>query len=105
MYSSYFENEMCSIDEKQSIDFFMIWLMSCFFVLTCTMFTKMWLLFSHKTFSLQCQKYEEDSLIQEMKVFFTQLNSNKITVKDQFLQANILANRFKMKVYHKLLGQ
>ena len=105
MYSYYFENEMCSIDEKQSIDLFMVWLMSCFFVLTCTMLTKMWLLFSHQTFTLNSKKYEDEPLIQEMKVFFTQLNPSKIAVKDQFLQANILANRFKMKVYHKLLVQ
>jgi hypothetical protein len=91
-----FENEMCPIDQQPtSIEW-------SAFLLSCCMLVLIYVAMGKLLLRLSRPLYEEP-LFQEMRTLIQNISKDK--VKDQFLQANILANKFKMEVYHQLLGQ
>jgi hypothetical protein len=90
-----FKNEMCPLDNPQELDIFVLWLSCCFLIMFYFMVVKMILRLSKSS-------NNTDPLLQEMNTFLSEISRHK-NIKDQFFQANILANQFKMNVYQKLL--
>jgi hypothetical protein len=95
MNRNLFENEICPIEDPSEIEWTAFLISCCLLVLIYVAIGKLLLRLSNPLY--------ETPIFQEMKTLIQ--NIDRAKMKDQFLQANILANKFKMEVYHKLLRQ